>query len=463
MFMPEMNRERRLAELLARLANYRPAVPIPGLLSEETWRLPVRAADRDMGNPPPVVLAQAEQDSDDDNILHDGVVNQFRDRLDPEGLRFLKSGPVTPDEKRADGQRVHPDAHLSAAMAPADLRRRYQDAGHFDRVRYFAGPDNTLYARDASSREMLAQRLRRGMQRAVAGETPPAPPPIPRYIKFQRRKSELERAVAAEPPSLQARQRKTMQRQALEGLRVAEGIIADARQYKLDHAANALEHFLQVDGAPVIYDHQEFLESPTARAAEAMDNQHNINWMLGTHPKSWWPFAHRPNEIKENLLAMKDGETIHSGDHWDAVLPYPNPRLALEALVPDWKPPSTDADWYGTIGEAQLESDSGFEFTRTGDAIDFRGIVEYDFGEDFDFELDRRDFPAPAAQGFLPWVLSQEQGVAMQKLGIGKPYYTTSQWNRPVTGTLRLNPDGTLELERIDWGDPYRRPGPRSM
>ncbi|MGH6932287.1 MAG: hypothetical protein ACREEE_07615, partial [Dongiaceae bacterium] len=105
--MPERHRTGWLAELLARLADYRPAAPLPGLLSEEIWRLPVRQADRDAGNPRPIVLAEADQvgGDDADEVLPDGVVNQFRDRLDPIGLRFLKSGPVTPRERRAWGQR----------------------------------------------------------------------------------------------------------------------------------------------------------------------------------------------------------------------------------------------------------------------------------------------------------------------------------------------------------------------
>ncbi|MGH6932285.1 MAG: DUF6973 domain-containing protein [Dongiaceae bacterium] len=123
-------------------------------------------------------MAEADQagDGDADHVLPDGVVNQFRDRLDPAGLRFLKSGPVTPQERRARDQRVHPDAHLFAAMAPADLQRRFQDTGRFDRVRYFVGPDDTLHVRDASSREMLAQRLRRGLEKAVESKAPPMPP-----------------------------------------------------------------------------------------------------------------------------------------------------------------------------------------------------------------------------------------------------------------------------------------------
>ncbi|MGH6933792.1 MAG: hypothetical protein ACREEE_15325, partial [Dongiaceae bacterium] len=329
--------------------------------------------------------------------------------------------------------------------------------------RYFVEPDDTLHVRDAGSRVMLAQRLRRGLEKAVERRAPPMPPPMPRHVKFQRQKNRLERAVAAEPPSLEARPPKTMQRHALEGLRNIEGIVADAYHYNLDHGAKAMEHFLYGDGAPVIYDNREFLESPTAQSAEARDNSHIVNWMLGTHRKPWWPFDHEPNQIKDDLLAMKNGESIHKGDHWDAVFPYPKGRFAVETPFPDRRSPSKDADWYGVTGEAQLGSDSGFEFTRKGDKIEFKGVAQYDFGEDFDFERDGRSFAAPARKGLLPWELTQEQGIALQKLGIGKPYYTMSQWNRPVTGTLRINPDGTPEMEKIDWGDPYRRPGSKSM
>lgn len=197
MFMPARSPSSPLPEQFARLLPYRPRAPWPGLLSPETWEpsaqdddprewrlMPMRrAADPSRAIPPeqpPVVLAARNVESRTQNdALPDPVVNSFRDRLDADGLRFLKEGPVASGQRRAYGQRVHPDAHLSAAMAPADLQRRFQDTGRFDRTRYFAGPDDTLYVRDAGSREMLAQRLRRGMERAV-GKRSDAPPVTPR-------------------------------------------------------------------------------------------------------------------------------------------------------------------------------------------------------------------------------------------------------------------------------------------
>jgi hypothetical protein len=108
-----------------------------------------------------------------------------------------------------------------------------------------------------------------------------------------------------------------------------------------------------------------------------------------------------------------------------------------------------------------LRGDGGFTFRRSGNQIEFKGVVEHKFDERFAFEIDGRSFYAPAKDSWVPWKITQEEGVEMQKYALGKPFQTSAQWNQPVSGTLIIDENGALRLDHIEWGDtaPRRRRG----
>jgi hypothetical protein len=100
-----------------------------------------------------------------------------------------------------------------------------------------------------------------------------------------------------------------------------------------------------------------------------------------------------------------------------------------------------------------LRGDGGFTFHRNGNQIAFKGVVEHNFDERFDFEPDKRTFYAPAKGSHIPWQITQKEGVAMQDHGLGKPFRTSARWNQPVSGALTIDSHGNLRLDHIDWGE----------
>lgn len=502
-----------LRELFESLSPYRPQL---GLLADELWRQPdadqqtvpppqepgrltrpdlfprpgvrnlVYDRDYDRPPPPPTPLRRdaggpatagqpTETSGDGDNVLPDAVVNSFRESLDREGLDFLKHGPRTPAERLAFAQRVHPGAHMSARLAPDATRNRVRETGGFDWTRYFVGPDGRLYLRDEAAAEPLAYRLRRGMEDAVGG--------------FDR--SATGRVIEAAFPASESGASSEMLEQLRDGQkwpgeslgmdrgamplppRIPEvkaiedkfrRVERDVRDQGLTVGADALKHFMDGNGMPVQYDPAMFRSFPVVQEAEKGVQKHFIDWMLSTHDKiPKVPIPGRGTvyidpgfeQIKSDLINMKDGETLIRGSHWDAEFPYPKKsRFPLELTIAT---PSPDANLYGATGDAMLRSDGGFTFRRDGDRIVFNGAVEHNFDERFDFEPDKRTFYAPAKGSVIPWTITQKEGLAMQDHGLGTPFRSSARWEQPVSGALTIDGKGSLRLDHVDWGDPRPR------
>lgn len=443
-----------------------------GLLSESLWRRPL---DRDGANAPSrpesrsQSLAPIARQMDDTNILPDAVVNLFRESLDDEGLGFLKHGPRSPLERLAFAQRVNPHAHLSSSPAPATEQGRFRGSGAFDSNRHFVGPDRRVYLRNGGTDEPLAYSLRRGIENAAGGF---GQPELPEIIEASFRKTQggagtdqLQRrrqaqnwpgatltpedSVAPLPPRIPEVKAISSKFRQIE---------RDVREQGLTVGAGALKHFMDGGGLPVQYDQAQFRSFPVVQEAEHGIQKHFADWILGTHPKRAVIAGKAAGyvdsgleQIKTDLLRMKDGDTLHRGSHWDAQLPYPKlTRLPFEATVGT---PSADANLYGATGDAMLRSDGGFTFHRTGNRIEFKGAVEHNFDERFDFELDGRPpFYAPAKGSIIPWEITQEEGVAMQNSGLGTPFRTSARWDQPVSGVLTSDSNGVLRLDHIEWG-----------
>lgn len=415
---------------------------------------------------------------DRDSVLPDAVVNSFHGPLDAAGLHFLKHGPRSIAQQLAFAQAVHPDAYRSAPSAPETEQSRFRQIGTFDHGRYFAGPDRRLYVRTETASEPLAYRLRRGIEKAVGGYDRPD---LPEIIEASSRPIE---SISAAPHAPQLRE---VQGSPLGGAAVKDtgmplppripaiksiddpeirGIYdkfrrveRDVREQGLTVGADALRHFMEGAGMPIQYDHAEFRRFPVVQEAEKGVQKHFVNWMLGTHPKRAVAAGRSVayvdsglEQIKDDLVGMKDGDTLIRGSHWDAEFPYPKlTRFAVEATVGE---PSPDANLYGATGDAMLRSDGGFTFHRKGDQIEFKGAVEHNFDERFEFELDDRlPFYAPAKGSNIPWEITQEAGVATQDHGLGTPFTTSARWFQPVSGVLTVDGTGALRLDHVEWGE----------
>lgn len=443
--------------------------------------------DRDYDGPPPpptplrrnaggpaAAGQPMETSGDEDNVLPDAVVNSFRESLDREGLDFVKHGPRTPTERLAFAQRVHSGAHMSARLASDTTRNRVRETGGFDSAMHFVGPDGRLYLRDEAADEPLAYRLRRGMEDAVGGFDRPA----------------TGRVIEAAFPASESGASSEMLEQLRDGqkwpgesLGMDRGTLPlppripevkaiedkfrrveqDVRDQGLTVGADALKHFMDGNGMPIQYDYSQFRSFPVVQAAEKGVQKHFVDWMLGTHPKRLVSHNKRQmyigsnlEHIKDDLVRMKDGATLHRGSHWDAKFPYSDVDLGLQAT--GMKALTPDASLFGATGKAMLRGDGGFTFHRNGDRIEFRGVVEHNFDERFAFERDGRTFYAPAGGFFSrPWEITQEEGMEMQEHGLGKPFQTSARWNQPVSGTLIIDENGGLQLDQIEWGDAMAR------
>lgn len=400
-----------------------------------------------------------------DGELPDPVVNSFREALDDAGLAFLKHGPRSRAESLAFAQQIDPRLYRSAEVAPDDEQYDFRRTGRFDRNRNFVGPDLSLYRRPENVSEPLAQRLRRGMDRAVGGFDRPDIGAIVRAVFISPAVGDdrpMDRGIVpgaqgkldAEPlplpppvPEVRPTADKFM------------AIANDVEKQGLDVGAAAMKHFIYGEGRPIEYAPQMFRSFPVVQKAESKVQKYIQNWILATHPREplggvegYGLIDSKLENIKADLLGMKDGQTLHRGSHWDTRFPYSRRDLGFQAThIHDL---TSDANLFGMTGEAMLRSDAGLTFQRRGNRIAFNGNVEHNFDERFAFENDGRDsFYAPASESVVPWEFTQEEGVALQDWNVGKPYRTFSRWTTPVSGSLVIGENGGLRLERIDWGE----------
>jgi hypothetical protein len=103
-----------------------------------------------------------------------------------------------------------------------------------------------------------------------------------------------------------------------------------------------------------------------------------------------------------------------------------------------------EADLLSYAGQAELRSDGDFTFIRRGSDIDFRGAVRHLFDEPYDFERFTA-FLVPAQKG-ADYLVQGEDALALERQGMAKPFRFFTEWPQEVTGTLKITPDGRLEL-----------------
>jgi hypothetical protein len=186
--------------------------------------------------------------------------------------------------------------------------------------------------------------------------------------------------------------------------------------------------YLDGVGGKVIIDADKFRAYPSIRDAADGIIGHYKDWMTQM-PTG---LSNDPERIFDELRNLQQGQSIRRQSHWDRRVNYLKPWLALQSAV-DW--PFADADLYAFAGEAMLRGDGDFSFTRSGDQIDYEGIVAHHFDEPFDFETGR-DFPIPLEGYKMFGSIAGEEGELLQKYGRAKPFDMHSQWIENVSGKL---------------------------
>lgn len=205
-------------------------------------------------------------------------------------------------------------------------------------------------------------------------------------------------------------------------------------------SAKALRRYLDQNGGIAHYSPEYLRQFDAVTNPEARIQQHFIDWM--TNPKVQRETVYvdglprtmsstsKWERIGDDLLNLRDGETIERSSYWTA--PF------------DWStlPGMGELDLWGAAGGAQLRGDGNFGFTRRGDKIEFRRLINHNYNDRYDFEAGT-EFPT------LQVSRRTFQGEDARQLalhGRAEEFGQQSQWSQRVSGTLQITPDGRLEL-----------------
>lgn len=240
-----------------------------------------------------------------------------------------------------------------------------------------------------------------------------------------------------------------------------EDMIDDARSWGLNYTADMMRHYLDHSGDFFPFPAADLRKFDTVQASEKENQDYFLKWML--EPKvlrktvnvdglpRTMTVTSNLDRIAEDLLATKDGESLQRNSYWESRFKYPDDaEMAAGALLSptDWITP--DADLAGSAGRAHLKSAGEFKFDRRGDQIDFEGLVDHIYADRYNYESGDY-FRKPSI-----WANVQggrfkgDDGRLMAVHGRAKDFNIGSQWSQRVKGTLRVTPDGRLELD----GDP---------
>jgi hypothetical protein len=238
-----------------------------------------------------------------------------------------------------------------------------------------------------------------------------------------------------------------------------EAIERAARHFGMNNAADMFRHYLDRVGGTVSFKPEALRRYPVVQDAERGLQQHFMDWI--TEPKienrtvstKGGPVVQSVQSpwerIGDDLVNMKDGQTITRSSYWDRKFQYPQFQFLGEIFKDN---PEPDTDLYAFAGAANLRGTGDFTFARHGDKIDFAGLVDHRFDEPYDLEKDFRwdnqVFSVPNLDGLRPLLFGASEGVALQKGNRAKPFRMVSGWQQRVTGTLRVDPSGRLTLER---------------
>jgi len=247
------------------------------------------------------------------------------------------------------------------------------------------------------------------------------------------------------------------------------------REGEANNAADMLRHYLDRSGRTIHFMPRELRRYEEINDAEKRVQDYFIDWMI--KPQSWTELTYGEDgtignrhvesnfqRIAPKLLALRDGDTLRDHSYWESRLQYPLPivqggkwhdRTGLSDI--------SSVDLEGFAGKAKTRGDGDFSFKRRGNLIDFEGNVEQSFDEPYNFE-NGTSFNKMSRN--LTEIRDQFSGDEARRLAQharAKDFQMKALWPRRATGQLRVNDDGTLSLETVEWTDidPYEyRPWP---
>jgi hypothetical protein len=182
-------------------------------------------------------------------------------------------------------------------------------------------------------------------------------------------------------------------------------MIESARSLGADEAANNLEWFLAGSGDPRVFTHTWLRDFGPVTDAERV-NQERFE-----------------RQLTEAAEGMSDGDTRVVDDYWDR---------ALTA--------STLTQLYYASGTSQLHSAGRFELSQSGDVVTITGTVHHRWFDPYDWNAGS----AALVPGF--GVVSDDDGLLMQRHRGAKPFMLEGTWDQTVTATI---------TKREYWFDSY--------
>jgi hypothetical protein len=236
-----------------------------------------------------------------------------------------------------------------------------------------------------------------------------------------------------------------------------EDMIDDARSWGLNYTADMMRHYLDRSGNFFPFPAADLRKFDTVQASEKENQGYFLNWMM--EPKVLRKTAYVDglprtvtvtsdvDRIAEDLLAMKNGDSLQKNSYWISRFKYPDDaEKAAGALVSSTGWTTPEADLAGSAGRAHLKSGGDFEFRRRGDYIEFEGLVDHTYADRYDYESGD-SFRKPSVWANVRGErFKADDGRLMAVHGRAKEFNIGSQWSQRVKGTLKVTPNGRLEL-----------------
>lgn len=194
----------------------------------------------------------------------------------------------------------------------------------------------------------------------------------------------------------------------------------------------AMERYLDGTGGVVRYDPAWMLQNEGLRAPARLNEQRYVEWITGRRiPK-------KPEErIFERPRALHDGQTFTAGTPFEAAYGFDKDETSDHHLL---------------LGTGYVSSRGRFEFTRKGNSIEVRGVVDQKIDDPFDWNKGQ-------VTRFGAYEIRHDDMILLSRFGKARVFTVRSDWRRAFTGRIRIEPDvqsgqnRILGLEAARWTD----------
>ncbi|MFC6855034.1 hypothetical protein ACFQHZ_05490 [Marivibrio halodurans] len=204
------------------------------------------------------------------------------------------------------------------------------------------------------------------------------------------------------------------------------------------YPADSLDHFLDGSGKDRAYSRDQARERPFIREAEEKNRERFIEHLIVDGERKTAAGPKAQFNYRSDLLAMKDGDTIHLtpdgfANHKGSMEAWNTIRGTTGHMV------SGEMDEALAFGTSNFKStdDNGFVATRKGDRITVAGIVTHEWDDPYDFHGEESPYPVMNA---------------LRDDGRAAEYHNKSSWRQEMTATIKIK-NGELEIDSVAWRD----------